>query len=136
MNSPWILILLQALVGLGLLNVWLLRARASTAYRGGDADSLRDEFRAYGLPAAAFWIVGGLKIAAGLILLVGIVFPLPGLVPLAAGTVVVLMVGAIAMHLKVGDPPGRSLPALLMLLMSGAILLLSVDGITGATMVQ
>ncbi|TVP43220.1 MAG: DoxX family protein [Gemmatimonadales bacterium] len=136
MNSSWLLILLQAVVGLGLLNVWLLRARSSTAYRGGDADSLRGEFRAYGLPVAAFWIVGGLKIAAGLVLLVGIVFPLPGLVPVAAGIVVVLMMGAIGMHLKVGDPPVRSLPAVLMLLMSAGILLLGVDGFTGATMVR
>lgn len=136
MSSSWILILLQAVVGLGLLNVWLVRARSSTAYRGGDADSLKDEFQAYGLPVAAFWIVGGLKIAAGLILLVGVVFPLPMLVPIAAGIVVTLMVGAIAMHVKVGDPPQRSLPAVLMLLMSGAILFLGLDGFTGATMVR
>ncbi len=36
-----------------------------------------------------------------------------------------LMVGALGMHLKVGDPAKRSLPAALMLLMSGAIVLLS-----------
>jgi hypothetical protein len=125
MTSSWLLILLQALVGLGLLNVWLLRARSATPYRGRSADNLREEFAAYGLPVAAFWIVGGLKVAAGVILLVGIVLPLPGLVPLAAGTVAVLMVGALAMHLRVGDPLPRSVPALLMLLMSGAIVLLA-----------
>jgi hypothetical protein len=35
------------------------------------------------------------------------------------------MVGALAMHVKVRDAPKRSLPAALMLLMCGAILLLS-----------
>jgi hypothetical protein len=125
MTSPWLLILLQALVGLGLLNVWLLRPRSATPYRGRSADTLREEFAVYGLPVAAFWIVGGLKVAAGVILLVGIVLPLPGLVPLAAGTVAVLMVGALAMHLRVGDPLTHSVPALLMLLMSGAIVLLA-----------
>ena len=29
--------ILQVIVGLGLLNVWLLRRQSSTAYRGGDA---------------------------------------------------------------------------------------------------
>jgi len=125
MTSPWLLILLQAVVGLGLLNVWLLRARSATAYRGKDARNLRDEFDAYGLPVAAFWIVGGLKIIAGVILLLGIFVSLPGLVSVAAGTVVVLMLGALAMHVKVGDPMMRSLPALLMLVMSGAIVLLA-----------
>ena len=125
MSSPWLLILLQAAVALGLLNVWLLRPRSATPYRGKDARTLRGEFEAYGLPAAAFWIVGGLKVTAGVILLLGIFAPLPGLVSVAAGTVVVLMVGALAMHLKVGDPMIRSLPALIMLVLSGSIVLLA-----------
>lgn len=125
MTSPWLLILLQAVVALGLLNVWLLRARSATPYRGKDAGNLRDEFAAYGLPAAAFWIVGGLKVTAGVILLLGIFVAIPGLVSIAAGTVVVLMLGALAMHVKVGDPMMRSVPALLMLVMSGTIVLLA-----------
>lgn len=125
MSPSWLLISLQAVVALGLFNVWLLRPLSATPYRGKDAGNLRDEFTAYGLPEAAFWIVGGLKVAAGVILLAGILLPLQGLVSLAAGTVVVLMVGALAMHLKVGDPMMRSVPALIMLVMSGAIVLLS-----------
>ena len=35
------------------------------------------------------------------------------------------MVGAIAMHVKVGDPVGRSVPAALMLIMSAGIVLLA-----------
>jgi hypothetical protein len=46
-------------------------------------------------------------------------------VRLAAGVVSLLMVGALVMHMKVGDPLKRSIPAGLMLIMSGAILLLS-----------
>jgi hypothetical protein len=118
-----ILNVLQLVVGLGLLNVWLLRAGASTGYRGGEAQTLKEEFAAYGLPDIAFYVVGGLKIAAGLVLVAGIWFALP--VQLAAGVVAVLMVGALAMHAKVGDPAKRSLPAALMLLMSIAIVLLA-----------
>lgn len=118
-----ILSLLQLVVGLGLLNVWLLRARSATDYRGGEATTLREEFRAYGLPDFVFYVVGGLKIVAGIVLLVGLWVDLP--IRLAAGLVVLLMVGALAMHVKVGDPPMRSVPAALMLLMSGGIVLLA-----------
>jgi len=115
-------VILQVLVGLGLLNVWLLRAASATAYRGAAATTLKEEFAAYGLPDAALYVVGTLKIAAGAILIAGIWLPLP--VRIAAGVVAVLMVGALAMHQKVGDPPMKSLPAALMLVMSLAIVIL------------
>ncbi len=111
--------LLQLAVGLGLLNVWLLRASSSTSFRGGTSQSLKEEFAAYGLPDFAFYVVGALKIAAGVVLVGGIFTPLP--VAAAAWVVAVLMVGALAMHVKVRDPLMKSVPALLMLLMSVAI---------------
>jgi uncharacterized membrane protein YphA (DoxX/SURF4 family) len=116
-------LILQAIVGLGLLNVWLLRRQSATAYRGGDAKNLKDEFAAYGLPAPMFYIVGGLKIACGVLLLVGLAYP-PVVLP-AAAVVAVLMVGAVAMHLKVGDPVSKYVPAALMLAMSVAICVMS-----------
>jgi len=118
-----ILVFLQAIVGLGLLNVWLVRAGKPTAYRGGEARTLRQEFDAYGLPDIAFHIVGFLKITAGVTLVAGIFIDTP--VRIAAGVVAALMVGAIAMHLKVSDPPTRSVPATLMLIMCGAIVYLA-----------
>lgn len=118
-----ILTVLQLIVGLGLLNVWLLRAGAATDYRGGEAKTLKEEFQAYGLPDAVFYVVGALKIAAGVVLVVGLWLDLP--IRLAAIVVAALMVGALAMHLKVGDPAKRSVPAALMLLMSAAIVLLT-----------
>ena len=113
---------LQVIVGLGLLNVWLLRSSSATRFRGGAATTLKEEFAAYGLPDGAWYVVGALKIAAGLVLIAGLWLPLP--VRLAAGGVAVLMVGALAMHLKVGDPALKSLPAALMLVMCLAIVLL------------
>jgi hypothetical protein len=114
--------LLQLVVGLGLLNVWLVRAKSSTAFRGGAAQSLREEFAAYGLPHWFFLLIGALKIGSGVLLLVGIW--VPEVVRPAAATVAVLMVGALAMHAKVKDPLIKSLPALLMLLMTVALVLL------------
>lgn len=120
--SLWISNILQVVVGLGLLNVWLVRARSATSYRGGEARNLKEEFAEYGLPAAAFYVVGALKIMAGVILIAGIWFDLP--VQLAAGVVAVLMLGAVAMHVKVKDPAMRAVPAFLMLVMSATIVLL------------
>lgn len=118
-----ILSILQIVVGLGLLNVWIVRGGSATEYRGGDAKTLREEFQAYGLPDAAFYVVGGLKIGAGILLLAGLWLPLP--VRLAAGVVALLMVGALGMHAKVGDPLKRSVPAALMLLMCAGIVVLA-----------
>jgi uncharacterized membrane protein YphA (DoxX/SURF4 family) len=114
---------LQLVVGLGLLNVWLVRAGSATGYRGGEATTLKEEFQAYGLPDAAFYVVGALKILAGLVLVAGLWVDLP--VRIAAGIVAVLMLGAVGMHAKVRDPVKRSIPAALMLLMSGAIFMLT-----------
>ena len=114
--------ILQVVVALGLLNVWLVRAGSATSYRGGDARSLKEEFAAYGLPDFFFYLVGGLKIGSAVMLIAGIwlsQFVLP-----AAAIVAVLMVGALVMHLKVKDPAVKSLPAFLMLVMSGSLLVL------------
>lgn len=114
---------LQLIVGLGLLNVWLVRAASPTAYRGGEARSLREEFAVYGLPPLAFVLVGATKVAAAVVLIAGVWAPLP--VRPAAAVVAALMVGALAMHVKVGDPARKALPATLMLVMNGAIVVLA-----------
>ncbi len=114
---------LQVVVGLGLLNVWLVRARSATAYRGGDAKSLKEEFAVYGLPDWTFYLVGGLKIVSGVLLIIGIW--VPSLIRVPAAIVAALMVGALAMHAKAKDPVSRYLPALGVLIASVAIFLLN-----------
>lgn len=111
--------ILQIVLGLGLLNVWLVRAGSATAYRGGEARSLKEEFAAYGLPEAVFYVVGALKIGSAIALIAGIW--VPGLVVPAAAIIVVLMIGALVMHVKVKDPAMKSLPAFLMLVMSASL---------------
>ena len=114
---------LQVIVALGLFNVWLVRFFQSSAYRGGDARTMREEFEAYGLPSFALPIVGGLKLLIAVCLLLG--FWLPRLIFPSSLVLCVLMLGALAMHLKVSDPLKKSLPAILMLAMSIALCLLS-----------
>ena len=113
---------LQLILALGLLNVWLLRASSSTSYRGGESSSLKEEFRAYGLPDWSFYAVGALKIGSALALLAGLW--LPQLVIPAASVIAVLMLGALAMHLKVKDDPIKFVPAFLMLVMSVSLIAL------------
>jgi len=96
---------LQIILALGLINVWLVRSRKATAYRGGASTNLKDEFAAYGLA-----------------LLAGLWFPVT-VVP-AALVLTVLMLGAVLMHIKVKDPISKYVPASAMLLMTGALALL------------
>jgi len=110
---------LQIVVALGLLNVWLMRAGSATPYRGGAARSLKEEFAAYGLPDIVFYVVGALKIGSAIALIAGIW--VDGLVLPAAAVVALLMVAALMMHVKVKDPAVKSLPALLMLVMSASL---------------
>ncbi len=102
--------------------MWLLRARSTTVYRGGNARTLKQEFAAYGLPDAMFYVVGALKITAGVVLLAGVFVALP--VEVAAGIVAALMIGSIGMHVKVKDPVSKSVPAVLMLVMCVSFILL------------
>lgn len=113
-------VILQIVAALGLLNVWLLRFNQRTAYRGGAAGSMREEFTAYGLPSWFAYVIGALKIGSALALIGGIWFP--SVVLPAAALVCVLMLGALAMHAKIRDPLTKYVPALGMLLLCLGIL--------------
>jgi uncharacterized membrane protein YphA (DoxX/SURF4 family) len=120
----FIIISMQLIVALGLLNVWFLRNKQATNYRGGSAKTLKEEFLAYGLPVWVYFLVGGLKVLGALVLLIGIFQP--ELITPVAGLLVVLMLGALAMHLKVKDPLIKSLPALAMLALNLSLVLLTI----------
>lgn len=116
----WIYRILIVLVSGTILNVWFLRQAQATPYRGADALSLKEEFLAYGLSEPLFYTIGGIKVLAAIMLLIGL--KVKKWVKPAAQIIALLMVGAIAMHLKVGDPMLKSVPAIVMLAMSISIL--------------
>jgi len=120
------LLILQLFVALNILRIWLITNQRASIYRGGDgkARTLRGEFEYYGLPVWFMYVVGTLKVTAALGLILGIWMPL--LVPFAAGGLIILMLGAVAMHIKVSDKLTTYLPALLMLILSTTILVLSI----------
>lgn len=115
-------LLLQVVIALGILNVWLLRFNKPTAWRGASATNLKEEFAAYGLPTAAFYLIGFLKVLCALLLLAALWIPV--LAMPAASLIALLMLGAIAMHVKIGDPIKKSLPAATMLVLSSLVVIL------------
>jgi hypothetical protein len=105
----------QWIVGLGILNVWLLRPGRATGFRGGDAENMKEEFAVYGFPVWFMYLIGAAKISLALMLLAGTWFPvliLPGALGLA-----VLMVGAVSVHIKVKDNLTKTAPSLSVLLL-------------------
>jgi uncharacterized membrane protein YphA (DoxX/SURF4 family) len=109
-------IVIQIIIALGIFNVWVLRFGKPTEWRGGSATNLKEEFQTYGLPGWMVQLIGFLKLTFAACLITGIWFP--ALTKPAAIGLVVLMLGAVAMHVKVKDPLKKSLPALIMLVLS------------------
>lgn len=109
----WIYRLFIVLVSGTVFNVWLLNMDQASPYRGGTALTLKEEFLTYGLSENIFYLIGGIKLLSAFTLFFGLRFK-QTVVP-AAQIIAVLMLGAISMHFKVGDPLLRSVPAIGML---------------------
>jgi len=102
--------LAQTGAALWILNVWFNRFDKDTGYRGGDATNMKEEFAEYGLSENAMYAVGAAKVSLAGLMLVG--DAAPRVVRPASAGLAVFMAGAIGMHIKVGDPVKRYLPAL------------------------
>jgi hypothetical protein len=111
----YLMIALQVVVGLSILNVWLVQNKKATRWRGGDATTIIEEFEVYGLPAWSVYVIGTFKVILAILLLAGIWYPMLKF-PAAAG-LAFLLAGSVTMHLKVRDPLIKSFPAGLFLLM-------------------
>lgn len=109
-------IALKLIIGLSILNVWLVRSKKSTEWRGGDANNIVEEFQTYGLPVWFMWTIGTLKVILAVMLLASIYYP--GLEQIAAYGIAILMLGAVSMHIKISDPLKKSLPAFTFLVLS------------------
>jgi hypothetical protein len=123
MTTASLVAILQTVIALAILNVWLARFRRPSPYRGGAAANMREEFAAYGLPGWAVLAVGAAKVTLALSLLAGLwidTLTRPAAMALAA-----FMLAAVWMHVRVGDPALRSVPAALLLGMAVATVLLA-----------
>lgn len=111
----YLIIAFQVIVGISILNVWLLQHKTATRWRGGNATTILEEFQEYGLSKTLCYIVGFFKVALAISLIIAIWFPIlkqPAALGLAA-----LLLGSIAMHLKIKDPLLKSFPAALFLIL-------------------
>lgn len=111
-------ITLKTIILLTIVYVWIIHVNSPSAYRGGGADSMIEEFQNYGFSPAIMYLVGFLKIAFATILFLSIFFYPVLFEQIGALGIAVLMLGAIFMHMKIGDPMKRSLPAFTMLVLS------------------
>ena len=113
MNS--LALIIQIGIALTVLNVWTLRFNRETPYRGGNAKNMPEEFAVYGLSETFRKAVCILKICASGLLLLGIWYKESAL--WGATLLGILMAGAVVMHIKVGDPIKKALPASTILLL-------------------
>ena len=122
--TEYIILALKIIVGLSILNVWLLLAHKPTKWRGGDnVESIVKEFEAYGLPIQFCYFVGFLKISFACILIVSIKFEFLTLIGSIGLTA--LLLGSVLMHFKVKDALYKSFPAALFILMNAVIIYFS-----------
>ena len=120
----YILIVLKIIVGVSIINVWLIQPNKPSKWRGGDATTITEEFSVYGLSKTFYYIVFAVKVGLAILLLVSIkydVFSLYSSIGLAA-----LLGGSIAMHLKVKDALFKSFPAFLFMIMNLIIAYLAI----------
>ncbi len=107
----FLVIAFQVIVGISILNVWLLQKRTSTRWRGGNATTIVEEFHEYGLSTTICYIVGFIKVTLAVLLIASIWYPV--LKQPAAFGLAILLLGSIAMHIKIKDPLLKSFPAAL-----------------------
>ena len=118
-----LIMVLQLIIAVGLINVWLLRFKKATDYRGGDATNMKEEFIAYGLPVWLMYFVGAMKISIAIMLIIS--FWIEELLVYNLIALAVLMIAAVFMHVKVKDPIKKSYPALSILFMIALIMYLT-----------
>jgi len=120
----YVLIALKVIVGLSILNVWLVQPKKPTKWRGGNAKTIFEEFEAYGLSKNMCYVIGFLKVSLAIILMASIKFE--DLTLIGSVGLSVLLLGSIIMHFKIKDELYKSFPAFLFILMNLAIIFLSI----------
>ena len=120
--TDYILIILKLIVGLSILNVWLIQPKKATKWRGGNAKTINEEFEVYGLSKTLFYITGFLKVSLAIILLASIQYE--SLTLIGSIGLAILLLGSVIMHFKVKDELFKSFPALLFIILNVIIIIL------------
>ena len=115
-TMSYVIIALKIIVGLSILNVWLVQSKKETRWRGGNAKTIIEEFEVYGLSKSFCYLIGFLKVSLALILLISIKFE--DLTKIGSLGLAILLLGSIIMHIKVKDELYKPFPAFLFLVLS------------------
>ena len=113
---------LHLIIALGVINVWFIRRDKATGFRPDGASKIAEESRWYGVSDSFRRSMGVTKLTLAALLVVGVTYAPLGAA--AAAGMVLLMSGAIVAHISVRDPVVKSVPALLMLPMSAALVMI------------
>lgn len=105
----------QIIVSLTVISVWTIRYNKATAWRGGDANSMAEEFGTYGLSERMLVLTRITKLSLAALLIAGIW--MTDVAAAAALAMAGMMLVAVAMHVKVGDSIRKSVPAFTMLVL-------------------
>ncbi|MCK0145764.1 DoxX family protein [Arenibacter sp. F26102] len=129
MLISYFMVAAKIIISISIINVWFIRFNKPTPWRGGDAKSMKEEFETYRLSPAIMYIIGTIKVSLAVLLLISIW--IKDLSTPAAGAMGIFMLGAIAMHFKADDPNIKSLPALILFILSIGIVVAEVllDGL-------
>ena len=122
MGMDYLIIAVKIFIFFSIVNVWFFKFGKPTSWRGGQASSMKEEFKAYGLSETVMYLVGALKLLFAMLLVLSIQIESVA-VPAASG-MAILMLGAIIMHFKINDPMKKSLPAFSFLVLSAVIIVL------------
>lgn len=115
----YLIVILKSIVAISILNVWLIQKNKPTRWRGGDAQTIIEEFKVYGLSTTFCYVVGALKVAFALMLIASIW--ISGIEQYALFGLMFMLLGSVAMHLKIKDPLYKSFPAALFIVMCAII---------------
>ena len=122
--QAYIIIALKIIVGISIINVWLIKPNKPSKWRGGDATTIIEEFNVYGLSKTFYNIIFVVKVGLAVLLLVSIKYDF--LTLYSSLGLATLLLGSIAMHFKVKDALFKSFPAFLFMAMNLVIAYLSI----------
>ena len=122
--QAYIIITLKIIVGISIINVWLIKPNKPSKWRGGDATTIIEEFNVYGLSKTFYNIIFVVKVGLAVLLLVSIKYDF--LTLYSSLGLATLLLGSIAMHFKVKDALFKSFPAFLFMAMNLVIAYLSI----------
>ena len=99
--QEYIIIFLKIIVGVSIINVWLIQPNKPSRWRGGDAKTIIEEFNVYGLSKTFYKVVFVVKVGLAILLLASIKYDF--LTLYSSLGLAALLLGSIAMHIKVKD---------------------------------